>query len=107
MPLSAVLTEVARRRSLVSRFAPPLSPEHVLTRTAQPPPTRLRLTADQWNLLIDVDGRTPRSLAWRHRRGLLTTTVETHRLIRWGLVKAQPPTPTDAPLSTAVPEEIR
>ncbi len=86
--VSGLLAEVTRRRRLLQQMAG-VSADLALLRNPELPMSRVQLTAVEWALLIRVRPRsTPRDLAWALRRSVFGTTVDVHRLLLLGLLRA-------------------
>jgi hypothetical protein len=89
LPVTALLTEVARRQRLLHQMARAVTADTVVTRNARIQAPRFQVTAHQWALLIRTGTPiTPRALAFELGRSVFGTTAEVHRLMALRLLSA-------------------
>jgi Domain of unknown function (DUF4388) len=95
--VAALLTEVTRRQRIMAQLATLVTADTEVTRRSEIASPSIRISAEQWALLIRAQGRcTPRILAGQLGRSVFTTTIEVSRLIALQLL-----TGTDAASSPA------
>jgi hypothetical protein len=86
-----VLAEVGRRTAVLARLSLGVAPDRPVARTLRLSGDRIRLTANQWDVVRLADGtRTPVDIAWLRGHGVFQTTVAVHQLARLGLLTAGP-----------------
>ncbi len=82
-----VLTEVERRRTVLSTMTLGVKPDRPVHRVSRLPSERIRLTSTWWDIIRLADGSTtPLDIAWMLGHGVFATTTAVHQLARLGVL---------------------
>jgi hypothetical protein len=88
LSVPAVLSEVDRRHTILRRLDGLINPETPLTRRSELPGAAMRITPEQWAVLVLVgDATTPRELAVELGDSVFRTLCRAYELVRLGLLR--------------------